>query len=336
MKMRKTALAVLLLVLCLAFSGCRTRTGIGGPAQPGDSGSGAENSAAPDSGFLPEEGMNTEGQEEDGEPGGQTRENPEASRKEYDETRAAEVLPGTERLLHTGGEGSGLSASGENTDRAAAKVNEEGGQQAVRTAAAEEAERMGISEEAEKADSAATYYSVLLRERTGSLFECKRLNIYWETAQDHLTVFRTSPEHSLILDAGAYDVSARLLEGNLRVNDGWIGRKNPGAVIKAVDRSVLGTGVSSADAARRVYADLLARDGWAGMDAVRNGRVVLLSEELLEAPHLRLAAALMIAKTAYPDLFADTDATRALEQLGEEAAGSAPAGLFYYTEQGEA
>jgi len=42
----------------------------------------------------------------------------------------------------------------------------------------------------------------------------------------------------------------------------------------------------------------------------------------------------MIAKTAYPDLFAEFSADHALEMLAEEATGNIPAGLFYYSSQG--
>ena len=149
-----------------------------------------------------------------------------------------------------------------------------------------------------------------------------------------MTVFRSSPEHSLILNAGAYDVSARLLQENLRVDDGWIGRKNPGVIVKIVGGSVLGTGVSETGAARKIYADLLSREGFSAIDAVRNGRVLLLSDELLQAPHLQTAAQLLIAKTAKPDLLADVNINQALEMLAEEATGSIPAGIFYYNGQG--
>ena len=80
---------------------------------------------------------------------------------------------------------------------------------------------MGEDPDAEAADSALTYYTVLLQDRMGSLFECQRANVYWETAQDHVTVHKTSPEHALILQSGAYDVSSRLLPENLLVDDGW-------------------------------------------------------------------------------------------------------------------
>lgn len=335
---KKMIWAALLVALCLLLSGCRTRNLLSGPAMPEDSGKEAAGLSESAAGSLPEEapeaGSPPDEQEKNGDFGDRTKENPEASRKEYDENRPAEILPGTERTVHESGEGSGFSSSGESPDRSTSKLNPDAERAATQTVPAEEAEQAGVSEDAEEADSAFTYYSVLLQDRLGSLFECQRLNVYWETAGDHLTVFRSSPEHALILEAGANDVSSRLLEGNLHVDDGWIGRKNPGIIVKVVNRSVLGTGVSSPDAARSVHTGLLARDGWSAIDAVRNKRVLLLSEELLEAPHLRLAAMLMIARTASPDLFADVSIGDALAMLGEEAAGTAPDGIFYYTGQG--
>ena len=336
MKMKKAAQLFLLLVLCLTVSGCRTRTGINGQTGPDGGGDRAGNTAASLSGTLPSEetDRSRDEQEKNEASGEQTKENPEASRKEYDESRPAEILPGTERTVHGAGEGGGSAAPGNETEQTAAKLSEDAEKTATQTVSADEAEQKGVSEDAAEADSAMTFYSVLLQERTDSLFECQRMNVYWETKEDHRTVFKTSAEHQLMLKAGAYDVSARLMETNLHVDDGWIGRKNPGVIVKVVDRSVLGTGAASAEAARKTYEGLVSREGWPAMDAVRNGRVLLLSEELLEAPHLQLAAMLMIAKTAYPDLFAEFSADHALEMLAEEATGNIPAGLFYYSSQG--
>ena len=97
---------------------------------------------------------------------------------------------------------------------------------------------------------------------------------------------------------------------------------------------MLGSGISSGEAARSIYIRLLARDGWQALDAVRNRRVLLLSEEILEAPHLQLAAMLMIAKTASPDQFTDVIIENALAVLTEEAAGRIPSGIFYYNGEG--
>ena len=329
----KIGLLALLLALCLLLSGCRTRT----TAAPGREAAEPAQEAAGSAGAVPGEPEKAEDAEDSDQspeeietPGGQTRENPEAARKEFDERAAAEILPGLDRLVQAEGEGEGAPVPQEEASLWAHQLNDAAEETATQRITVERAEELTVSEEAKEADSAMTYYSVLLRERVGSLFECQRLNVYWETPEDHRTVYKTSLEHTLILDAGAYDVSARLLQENLRVDDGWIGRKNPGLIVKAVEGSVLGSGVSSDAAARRVCAALLARDGWAAIDAVQNGRVLLLSQELLLREDLRLAAMLMLAKVANPDLFADVDVEKALQMLAEEATGILPAGVWFY------
>ena len=327
--------ALLALLLCFQLSGCRSRivpepeirTDAGIPGRQGIPAAGRLSGESGPAGADDGDGISgeTAGQ------GRETRENPEADKKEYDENAAVEIVPGSERVVHGEGEGAGAFTENEEAGRSASRLKDGAEETATRTAAAEEAAQTGVSEDAEEADSATTYYTTLLKDRLDTLYECRRLYVYWETAGDHVTVFRKSPEHDLILEAGAYDVSARLLEENLRVDDGWIGRKNPQVIVKAVPGTVLGGRVSSVYAAEEVFGRLMSRSGWGDTDAVKNSRVLLLSEELLEAPHLRTAAALILAKTAYPDLFGDTDPETALAMLAEEAAGTRPAGIYYYT-----
>ena len=334
MKIRKTGCVFLLLLLCLLLTGCRTRTAGIGSADRQTETDGAVMAGSASSGSVPEEepedAESADEQKRIGATGERTRENPEASRKEYDENAPAEIVPGTDRAVQTEGEGDGAGEQGDSETETVSRLNDNAEETATLTVPAEEAKQLGVSEDAEEADSVMTYYTVLLADRMGSLFECQRQYVYWETPEDHVTIFRTSPEHSLILDAGAYDVSARLLEGNLHVDDGWISRKNPGVIVKAVDSRILGPGVSSAGRAREVYTDLLNRAGWSSLNAVRNGRVILLSEELLEAPYLRVAAMLAVARTASPNLLAEVDPDRALEMLAEEATGSVPTGIYFY------
>ena len=285
---------LLLLSLCLLLCGCRTRIHGGSDALRPDAAESSADEAGQGESFSGE----AEPEEAGDGSGSQTRENPEASRKEYDENAPAEIVPGTDRLLHQAGEGNGASAANEDAGTRANQLNDQAGETAVQTMAADEAEQMGVSEEGEAADSALTYYTVLLQDRLGSLFECKRLNLYWETVRDHVTVHKSAPEHALILNAGCYDVSARLLPENLLVDDGWVARKNPGILVKIVDSGILGSGVHGTRAAQTMYDSLRSRDGWTAVDAVRNRRVLLLSRELLEAPHLQTAAAVLIAALA--------------------------------------
>ena len=158
MKRKKTVYIALLLMLCLTVSGCRTRTGISGQTGLDDLNDRAESFSVPGSGSLPdaETDSETDEQEKNDDSGERTKENPEASRKEYDESRPAEILPGTERTVHGEGEGNGLSASGNETGRTAAKLNEEAERTATQTVPAEKAEQAGVSEDAAEADSAMT------------------------------------------------------------------------------------------------------------------------------------------------------------------------------------
>ena len=76
------------------------------------------------------------------------------------------------------------------------------------------------------------------------------------------------------------------------------------------------------------------REGWKGIDAVRQNRLVLLSEELFDAPYLQTGAMLILAKTASPEIFMDVDAGDALKQLIEEATGAAADGIYFYVYDG--
>ena len=337
MKSIKKALLLLLVILLtvLLLSGCRTRT----------SGSKQDNTISGDieSGLIDGE-LRNESQPEQAEqqtvqddsvPGSRTKENPNAERKEFDENAPVEIVAGTERELNADGEGDGAWQDDEEADTAVSRLNDLAEETATQTVPASEAEQMGVSPDADEADSALTYYTVLLQDKMGSLFECQRLDVYWETKEDHVTIYKTSLEHELILNAGAYDVSARLLSENLCVDDGWIERKNPGVIVKVVDSSILGSGVHSTAGAQTVYRDLISRNGFAGVDAVRNRRVLILSEELLEAPYLQTAAMLLIAKTANRDALSDVDPDEALSMLMEEATGTFPSGAYYYTGRGD-
>ena len=339
MKTGRLLLAAMLLCLALLLCGCRTRTAGGGQgeaapeAHSGILGGMPRGETAPEA-SAQEEASETETRaEQDSGAAGRTRENPDAPRKEYDENASAEIAPGADLLLHGQGEGNGAPAANEDSEAGVSRVQPDAEKAAVRTLPAEEAAEMGISAEAAASDSAMTYYSVLLRERTGALFECQRLSVYWETEQDRVTVHKSSQEHGLILNAGCYDVSARLLPENLRVDDGWTVRKNPGVIVKVTDRGVLGSGIRSSRAAAALCEGLLAREGWAGIDAVKNGRVLLLSGEMLETPWLKLAAAVLVARAANPALAAEVDPDEMLSRLSEEATGRLPTGIYYYCKE---
>ncbi|MCR4622859.1 MAG: hypothetical protein K5663_12340 [Clostridiales bacterium] len=329
---KRLALICCIIICVLALSSCRTRV------SSTDTGANMSDEAfqinsAHTTETVPDDATETDAAEND--QGNRTRENPEASSREYDENAPVEVVPGTERELNAEGEGSGSPIDSEEASDYVSRISDLAKDTATQTVAADEAEQMGVSPDAEAADSVLTYYNVLLQSRMGSLFECKRVNVYWETPTDYQTIYKTSSEHELILNAGAYDVSSRLLSDNLRVDDGWLVRKNPGLIIKVVDGSVLGGSINSAANAKSVYKSLTARAGFSGIDAVRNRKVLLISEELFDAPYLRTYVMLLIARTAYEDVMSDTDTAEAFKRLTEEATGTIPGGIYYYSAKEE-
>ena len=334
-RIKKLGLSLLLLCLALLLSACRTRTGlepetgdgvdaVSAPAHSASSGTGEGTGAGDVPAETAPEAVDA------GEAGGATRENPEAFRKEYDENAPAEITAGTEKRLQAEGEGEGSPAADPEAGNAGPRSAETAEDAARMTVPAEEAEQTGTDEDARKADSAMEYYTVLLNERSGSLFECQRLNLYWETRADRVTVAKASPEHELILASGCYDVSARLLEENLKVDDGWVVRKNPGIIVKIAGSHVLGRTEEDGALARAMIWELRAREGWDQIAAVKDDRILILSEEMLAAPHLRLAAEVLIAKCANPDLYEDVQEEEMLRLLSEEATGAPPAGVLYY------
>lgn len=261
------------------------------------------------------------------EPDAPAEQNEESERRAFSDSASGELTPNAETPLYAAAEQpteTAAAAGGETPGKGNTEA-ENADLTATETVPADEAEQLGVDESGEVAESVQTYYLTLLDSRLGSLFECKRLYVYWETEEDHRTVYRTSDEHQVILGAGAYDVSAKLLAENLTVDDGWVLRKNPDAVVKAADGGAL-----DPLAARALCDELAARPDWAGLNAARERRVLVLSRRLLETPAGRTAAMVYLAKLLYPAQMEDVDADEALRALTQEAFGTAYSGQYAY------
>ena len=333
--MKKPILAALALALALLLCACRVRTTLAAPDVPEAPVPAPRETDAPtriDAALPPEPAEEPEEAEpdetpEEAAPDAPAVQDENAERREFDAAASGELTPEAETALAVPAETpaeSAVPAAGEgepvNTEADGAALT------ATETVPADEAEQLGADESGETAESAQTYYLALLDSRLGSLFECKRLYVYWETGEDHRTVHRSSPEHRLILGAGAYDVSAKLLEEDLTVDDGWVTRKAPDVVVKVADGGALDAG-----AARALCEELASRPGWAELPAVGAGRVAVLSSRLLETPAGQIAAMVSLAKLAYPSQMEDVDADEALRALTGEAFGSPYGGLYFYS-----
>ena len=309
--MKKNFFPLLLAVLLLTLTGCRSRTTL--------SPRGAE---PPTASETVSDGLSADSLPEETDDGAETIENPSAEKKEYDETARAELLTNPSQAVHGEGDGEGLPLAQRDAENHALQLSSAAALTATQTLPADEAERLGVSESAPAAETAQRYYAALLQTRLNTLFECKKLNVYIETPAAFVTVYKTSAEHALILAAGGYDVAAKRMENDLTVDGGWVQRKNPDFIVKfAAPDALAGHVQGLCDA-------LLAREGIRETSAGKNRRVLLLSEAFLSAPQLQTAAAVGLAKAMYPDLFDDIDAAQAVGQLADEC-GADPGTLLF-------
>ena len=143
-------------------------------------------------------------------------------------------------------------------------------------------------------------YGEILEEGLGSLYECQLGYVYFELTEDYRTVDNQSDIHSLITGAGGYNVAEK--KHDATVDDGWIIRKNPTLIVKCVGSDVLGGSVSDTKAAKNEYERLISRSGWNGIGAVIEGRVMLVSEELLKDDAGRFMLKILLKSGMYPEL----------------------------------
>lgn len=345
MRGKEVRLCALMLCVLAGLSGCGIRTRVlpadaAGTAQA-QTGQGSavyagEQAAQETADEVSPEQQGERAAADEPDPNAPAEHDADSERRAYDERACAELTQGEESSLLTAGGKPEAGAVSDDSPAGAARETGAAALTATEVLTQQEAQRLGVSEEAPGADTIYQYYQAMLESAVGSLFECKRLYVYWETPVDYQTVFKTSPEHGVIVHAGGYDVAAKRREDALTVDDGWIARKAPGCIVKCVDASVLGSGVHGTQAAQAVLASLLARPDWKTMDAVRTQTIVLLSEELLETRWGRLAAALLVAGVMYPDALPELDSQEALRLLSQETTGAAADGIFAYTQKGGA
>lgn len=328
--MKRTKILILLAALLLTLTGCRTRTTGPVPPPPDESGPATETEPGQAEQPEPPEGDPAEDRDTNPESDAPTATDPDADRKTYAQDADAEVIPGADHTLTQQGDGGKTPEHDSNGDPGGAKDSANGEKAATETVPADQASQTGADQSGQTAETAQLYYQTLLEDRLSDLFECQRFYVYWETPEDYRTVHKSSDEHQIILKAGAYDASAKLQSDALTVDDGWIQRKNPGVIVKVVERSVLGSGVQSTRQAEAACGALKAREGWSQIDAVQNGRVILLSEELLSGGAGKTGAEVLLAKAIYPALFGDTDGDEALRALTQEAYGAPASGTFIY------
>jgi len=158
-------------------------------------------------------------------------------------------------------------------------------------------------------------YSAIFHQGLNTLFPCQQLSVYAETAEDFVAAGRGTDIYRLIADAGGANLTTRLSDERPIVTADWVVRRNPDVIVKFVHAGILGEGVDTTAHEAAARQELVGRPGWSAIQAVMHGRIILLSEEVLDSEEARLAAKLAIAHAMHPELFAGVDVGGTIARL---------------------
>jgi iron complex transport system substrate-binding protein len=148
----------------------------------------------------------------------------------------------------------------------------------------------------------------LIRRKLEEVPSQRRVRVYVESYTDYTSVSKGSGGHQLCVAAGGMNIAESLPVPYPKVSSEWVLERNPQVIVKAVTRSKvpIGYGVTDVAPLERVREEIMNRPGWSEMEAVKKGRVYLISADIWTGPRAFVGICYM-ARWFYPELFGDID-----------------------------
>ena len=150
----------------------------------------------------------------------------------------------------------------------------------------------------------------LIKERLEGLSEDEKPKVYIEWCRPYLAFNKLSGAGQLCDIAGGINIAADLTgvgsPHSLVVDPEWVVEQNPDIIIKVVGSENSGYDVDDVEGIKTVRDEIMTRPGWESINAVKNGKVYLITIELLDGPQA-VVAAQYFAKWLHPELFEDLD-----------------------------
>lgn len=154
----------------------------------------------------------------------------------------------------------------------------------------------------------------LVAERTADV---EPVSVYWEGYSAYKSVGKGSGGDSLMKLANVKSVTGEEATAYPEISDEWLLEANPQMIVKTVSGSkgIMGETVTDPTAAKELYDEFLARPGWTGVDAVKNGNILMLHSRICTTPLGVGICPLYVAKMAYPEKFEDVDPDAYLKDM---------------------
>ena len=161
----------------------------------------------------------------------------------------------------------------------------------------------------------------------------EKVRVYAEHhGKDYMAFGPGSEWHSMIETAGGSNIFADAAKPYTEVDPEVLLERNPQVILKDVRRAPkMGYGVTDTEPVKAYVDEFTARPGWSELDAVRDGKVYVVSSALGAGP-TKIITILYFAKILYPERFADIDPDSLLAEYYEEFQGVELKGVFIYPE----
>ena len=145
------------------------------------------------------------------------------------------------------------------------------------------------------------------------------------------TVSDGSGADKVLAQAGVQNIAAGQPVPWPEITAEWVVEQDPELIVKVASPTYIktGYGIKNARAIDDFFAELTHRPAWQQMQAVRQGRVHILSSELWIGPRAPLGI-LYIAKWAYPERFKDIDPQAVHQQWLMKWHGKELKGIYVY------
>ena len=171
----------------------------------------------------------------------------------------------------------------------------------------------------------------LIEQRVKDLKPEQRVRVYLELYKDYQTVAPGHPDHEGITLGGGINVFAGEPVKSPTVSPEAVVSRNPQVIIKHVSKDNLpesGYGVTDTRPMENFRSRMMKRPGWDHIDAVKNGRVYVISTDA-KSTHPSIFYS-YYAKAFYPDRFQDTDPVAAHREWFRKFLGIEYKGLYAY------
>lgn len=174
--------------------------------------------------------------------------------------------------------------------------------------AVEETAKLGLLFDAfDKADEFVTdmeNIKSLVAEKTAGEGETK---VYWEKNDDYTSVNKDGNENKILNVAAAKSITSDKTESEVRTDAAFIAGQDPAVIVKVTDydKNVLTLEKEDLKDAEGMVDEIKKRSGLEGVSAVKDNKIIVLSDRLTNTPLGSAIAPLYIAKMAHPDKLQD-------------------------------